>query len=190
MAIKLIVGLGNPGTEYSKTRHNVGFWLLDSLAKECSVSFKLEKKFKCELAQAEYRGHKLWLMKPTTYMNLSGESVQLVAHFYKIKINEILAVHDELDLPPGTARIKRDGGHAGNNGLKSIISCMGGKQFYRLRIGIGKPARQGVEHVLGKPKADEKIKIDDAITSALNTLPALVNGEIEQAMHQLHTNNT
>lgn len=187
MAIKLIVGLGNPGQEYAQTRHNVGFWFLDALAQDCYATFKLEKKFKAEVVQVNFKGHNVWLVKPTTYMNLSGEAVQSIAHFYKIHANEILAVHDELDLPPGVARIKRDGGHAGNNGLKSLIAHLQSKQFYRLRIGIGKPARQGVEHVLSKPKAEEKKLIDDAITRALHTLGALVNGDIEQAMHQLHT---
>lgn len=187
MAIKLIVGLGNPGAQYLETRHNVGFWVLDTLAKDCGANFKFEKKFKAEIAQANLKGHQLILAKPTTYMNLSGEAVGAICQFYKINPDEVLAVHDELDLEPGSARIKRDGGAAGNNGLKSIIQHLNTKQFYRLRIGIGKPPKQGIEYVLSKPKKEEKTKIIDAITCAMHTLPALVSGEIEQAMHQLHT---
>lgn len=187
MTIKLIVGLGNPGAEYEKTRHNVGFWLLDVLASTCHTPLKLDKKFKAEVAKILYDNHSIILAKPVTYMNLSGEAVQQLSSFYKINASEILVVHDELDLPPGSARIKSEGGHAGNNGIRSIIQCLGTNKFYRLRIGIGKPPRQGIEHVLSKPKPNEQVAIENAIHEAIRCLPMLIKGDLASAMQQLHT---
>ncbi len=187
--VSLIVGLGNPGSEYEKTRHNAGFWFLDELARQQNLSFKLEKKFHGEVARYKYAGEDVWLLKPTTFMNLSGQSVQALAHFYKINLDEILVVHDELDLSVDTARLKKGGGHGGHNGLRDITSKMGGNNFLRLRIGIGHPGdkNQVTNHVLKKASTDDQISIERNIERALNVLPLVIEGEVQKAMNELHT---
>lgn len=187
--VSLIVGLGNPGSEYEKTRHNAGFWFLDELARQQNLSFKVEKKFHGEVARYKYAGEDVWLLKPTTFMNLSGQSVQALAHFYKINLDEILVVHDELDLSVDTARLKKGGGHGGHNGLRDITSKMGGNNFLRLRIGIGHPGdkNQVTNHVLKKASTDDQISIERNIERALNVLPLVLEGEIQKAMNELHT---
>ena len=187
--VSLIVGLGNPGSEYEKTRHNAGFWFLDELARQQNLSFKVEKKFHGEVARYKYAGEDVWLLKPTTFMNLSGQSVQALAHFYKINLDEILVVHDELDLSVDTARLKKGGGHGGHNGLRDITSKMGGNNFLRLRIGIGHPGDKNkvTNHVLKKASTDDQISIERNIERALNVLPLVIEGEIQKAMNELHT---
>lgn len=187
--VSLIVGLGNPGSEYEKTRHNAGFWFLDELARQQNLSFKAEKKFHGEVARYKYAGEDVWLLKPLTFMNLSGQAVQALAHFYKINLDEILVVHDELDLSVDTARLKKGGGHGGHNGLRDIASKMGGNNFLRLRIGIGHPGdkNQVTNHVLKKASTDDQISIERNIERALNVLPLVLEGEVQKAMNELHT---
>lgn len=189
-AIRLIVGLGNPGPEYQKTRHNAGFWLVDELAWDYKQSFRAEGKFFGEVARASLPGGSdLWLLKPATFMNLSGQAVVALARFYKILPNEILVVHDELDLPPGSARFKQGGGHGGHNGLKDIIAKLGTPDFWRLRLGIGHPGDRNevVNYVLKKPRSEEQSEIDQAMVSALAVLPQALAGDMAAAMKQLHT---
>lgn len=187
--VSLIVGLGNPGSEYEKTRHNAGFWFLDELARQQNLSFKVEKKFHGEVTRYKHAGEDVWLLKPTTFMNLSGQSVQALANFYKINLDEILVVHDELDLSVDTARLKKGGGHGGHNGLRDIASKMGGNNFLRLRIGIGHPGDKSkvTNHVLKKASTDDQISIERNIERALNVLPLVIEGEVQKAMNELHT---
>ena len=187
--IELIVGLGNPGPKYEATRHNVGFWFVDNLAQSKGASFRLENKFQGESCQTTLDGNSLWLLKPATYMNNSGQAVRSLAQFYKIPADHILVVHDELDIPPGELRLKKGGGHGGHNGLRDIISHMGNNDFLRLRIGIGHPgnSRDVTNYVLGRAGVDEKIEIDKAIDDAMHYLPMVVDGEFQKAMNHLHS---
>ena len=187
--VSLIVGLGNPGSEYERTRHNAGFWFLDELARQHNLSFKLDKKFHGEIARYKHNGEDVWLLKPMTFMNLSGQAVQALAHFYKINLDEILVVHDELDLSVDTARLKKGGGHGGHNGLRDIASKMGGNNYLRLRIGIGHPGDKNkvTNHVLKKASTDDQISIERNIERALNVLPLVIEGDIQKAMNELHT---
>lgn len=187
--VALIVGLGNPGSEYENTRHNAGFWFLDALARQHNVSFSLEKKFHGEVARIKHAGEDVWLLKPLTYMNLSGQAVQAIANFYKINLDQILVVHDELDLSVDTARLKKGGGHGGHNGLRDIASKMGGNDFLRLRLGIGHPGDKSkvTNHVLKKASTDDQISIERNIDRALTVLPLVIDGEIQKAMNELHT---
>lgn len=189
-AFKLIIGLGNPGTDYAKTRHNAGFWFVESLS---TLDFSLNTRFKskfCEINSANSgANNRIYLALPQTYMNKSGEAVSAIAQFYKIQINEILVAHDELDLAPGIIRLKKGGGHGGHNGLKSIISHLGSNDFVRLRIGIGHPghAADVANYVLKKPLLDENIAIDLAILRALSFKDDLLAGQIDSVMNKLHT---
>jgi len=189
-AIRLIAGLGNPGAEYQKTRHNAGFWLLDELAWDYKQSWRTENKFSAEVARVVLPdGADLWLLKPMTFMNLSGQAVVALARFYKILPDQILVVHDELDLEPGTARFKQGGGHGGHNGLKDIIARLGSPAFWRLRLGIGHPGDRNevVNYVLKKPRAEEQGAIDQAMVDALAVLPQAIAGDMAGAMKKLHT---
>ena len=187
--IRLIVGLGNPGREYESTRHNAGFWWVDELAASNSASFKSEPKFHAQLARASLHGHDVLLLKPQTFMNLSGRAVAAVAQFYKITPAEILVVHDELDLQPGIARIKMGGGHGGHNGLKDIIAQLGTKDFLRLRMGIGHPGDRAevVNYVLKDPRREERELINEAMNHSLHVAGLLIEGKNEAAMLKLHT---
>ncbi len=188
--IRLIVGLGNPGSEYENTRHNAGAWLLAEIARQHGVQLKPEKKFHGLSGKALIKGKEVFLLFPTTFMNLSGQAVQALANFYKIPVNEILVLHDELDLPVGTAKLKLGGGHGGQNGLRDIISKMANdKNFYRLRIGIGHPGDKNkvTSHVLGKPNKDELKKIETIIDAAASEIDSLVNGDWAGAMNRLHS---
>jgi PTH1 family peptidyl-tRNA hydrolase len=186
LALKLVVGLGNPGDEYTRTRHNAGFWFVDELARRHGGAFRAEAKHKGELARARIGAVDLWLLKPMTFMNRSGASVQSVASFYKIPVNEILVAYDELDFPPGTVRLKEGGGAAGHNGVSDIIAQLG-EGFWRLRIGIGKPPGQGIEHVLSRPSAEEESLIRSSLTAAADALGVLLEQGPQKAMNQLHT---
>jgi PTH1 family peptidyl-tRNA hydrolase len=188
--IALIVGLGNPGKEYEATRHNAGFWFVDAIARQQRLSFKPEKKFHGQLARFTLAGQDVWLLKPDTYMNLSGQAVQAVCQFYKIPLEQILVAHDELDLEPGVVRLKKGGGHGGHNGLRDIMQRMG-KEFYRLRIGIGHPGHKEkvTGHVLNKVSADDERAIEYAIDEALRVLPEVIGGDMQKAMNQLHSLN-
>lgn len=189
MTIKLIVGLGNPGAQYEKTRHNVGAWFVDYLAESAAAKFRSEKKFHAQLVQAPISTSLCWLVKPTTYMNESGRSVAAVARFYKIQPSNILVVHDELDFEPGIVRLKKDGGHGGHNGLRDIANCLGSTDFYRLRIGIGHPGHKDrvSPYVLSAPNRSDLADIMRAIDEAFRVMPEMLEGEFERAFHYLHS---
>lgn len=189
MAIKLIVGLGNPSKGYQAHRHNVGFWFCDALAHLYSGLFKKESKFFGEVAQINIANTNIQLLKPSTYMNNSGRSVQSIAKFYQINTDEMLIVHDELDINPGVARIKFSGGHGGHNGLRDVINALGSKDFYRLRIGIGHPGNKSkvVDFVLHAPNKPEFESIQHTLLDSLNVIESVVKGDIEVAMKELHT---
>ncbi len=185
--IKIIVGLGNPGKDYIATRHNVGFWLVDQLVKP--DIFTYDKKFSGDISRINLKLHPIWLLKPQTFMNRSGFAVKQLASFYKIFPENILLIHDDLDLPAGTAKIKKGGGHGGHNGLRDTINQLQSKDFYRLRIGIGHPGNksQVSNYVLGPPsKTDHKL-IEQAIDNSIDVMGLLIDGKIDQAMNQLHS---
>lgn len=188
-AIKLIVGLGNPGAEHARTRHNAGFRFVDALAEKSGVRFAVDAKLFGETAKVDIGGHPVWLLKPATFMNLSGKSVVAAQRFWKIAPEETLVAHDELDMPPGTARLKFDGGHGGQNGLRDIIRLLGHARFHRLRVGIGHPGHKDkvVGWVLGRPSPADDAMIDRAVDEALDVLPLAVNGDFNEAMKRLHT---
>lgn len=190
MSFQLIVGLGNPGPQYAKTRHNAGQWFVEGLAKYYRSSLVFENKFHGEHAVIQIDGQKLHLLIPQTFMNLSGRAVRAIAQFYKISPEEIVIVHDEIDLPPGSVKIKKGGGHGGHNGLRNIIQELGDEKFFRLRIGVGHPGEKSavVNYVLHPPAVAELALIDNAVQKAFAIFPLLVRGEVEKAMHQLHTN--
>ncbi len=187
--VALIVGLGNPGLQYEVTRHNAGFWFVEQVARQSGERFRLENKFHAEIAKVLIGSKQVWLLKPNTFMNRSGQSVAALARFYKIPLENVLVVHDELDLDPGTARLKQGGGHGGHNGLRDIVAQMGGKDFMRLRIGIGHPgnSKQVSNFVLSRASVNEQRSIDESIDRALTVLPQIVNGEFQKAMNDLHT---
>ena len=187
MAIRLVVGLGNPGKEYERTRHNAGFWLVERFATANGIALRKDQKFKALVGRHEPSG--AWLLLPQTFMNLSGQPVQMLAGFFKIKPEEVLVVHDELDFPPGVARLKQGGGIAGHNGLKDISQRLATHEYWRLRLGVGKPpaGREGADYVLEKPPAEEKSAIDATIDRALALLPQMLVGEMQGAMNKLHT---
>ena len=187
--LRLIVGLGNPGPEHARTRHNAGFWLIDALAEKAGARFGLESKLLGETAKAEIGGQSVWLLKPATFMNLSGKSVTAALRYWKIEPEEALLAHDELDLPPGTARLKFDGGHGGQNGLRDTMRLLGHGSFHRLRVGIGHPGHKDkvTPWVLGKPGRDDEAAILRAIDDAIGVLPLAVNGNFMDAMTRLHT---
>jgi PTH1 family peptidyl-tRNA hydrolase len=189
VTIKLIVGLGNPGKDYQPHRHNVGFWFCEALAHLYSGSFKKETKFFGAVTQVNIAEMSVRLLKPSTYMNASGRSIQSIAKFYQINTDEILVVHDELDLDTGIARIKFAGGHGGHNGLRDTIKALDNKDFYRLRIGIGHPGNQSqvADFVLHAPNKSELELIQNALTDALQVIEQIVKGETESAMQTLHT---
>ncbi len=186
-AFKLIVGLGNPGSKYEETRHNAGFFLLDDLARAHNATFQSEKKFHGEAARCLIGSRDVRLLKPATFMNLSGESVQAMASFFRIEPDEILVAHDELDLPPGTVRLKKGGGHGGHNGLRDIIQHLG-KDFWRIRLGIGHPgnAKQVASFVLKRAPSSEAELLTKAIDEVIVQVPDIVAGDTAKAMNALH----
>ncbi|WP_373747181.1 aminoacyl-tRNA hydrolase [Neisseria dentiae] len=187
--IKLIAGLGNPGAEYAQTRHNAGFWFIDELAWAWKAALKEEKKFFGETARVARPEGDVWLLKPNTFMNRSGQAVAALASFYKIKPEEILVVHDELDIPCGRIRFKLGGGNGGHNGLKDIQARLGTPNFYRLRLGIDHPGDRNlvVGYVLNKPSAEDRQSIEEAIAKSLQGLPLVLSGEWEEAVRLLHS---
>ena len=184
--IKLFVGLGNPGPEYEATRHNAGFWWIDALARELNVHLQPERSYWGLAARATVQGQAVWLLQPQTFMNLSGKAVAALARFFKIAPGEILVVHDELDLPPGQAKLKFGGGHAGHNGLRDIHAQLGSADYWRLRIGIGHPGHKA-HWVLKKPPAEQRTLIEDSIAHSLKAWPALLAGDMEKATLLVHT---
>ena len=186
--IKLIVGLRNPGPAYEHTRHNAGGWFVIALAQYHKISFKLEKKMQTELAELELDNHSGKLILPLTFMNCSGQPVRLISQFYRIQPEEILVVHDELDLPVGRIKLKTGGGHGGHNGLKDIMSQLGSANFHRLRIGIGHPGHKDFVHqyVLSKPSVSDRQHIEEAIDRGIAVMPPVFAGNIAKAMNQLN----
>jgi peptidyl-tRNA hydrolase (EC 3.1.1.29) len=186
--IQVIFGLGNPGQQYENSRHNAGFWYLDALAKYLGADFKKDKKFKADVAHTDFYGDKLWLVKPQTFMNRSGQSVIPFSQFYRIPAHQVLVAYDELDIPPGTAKFKRGGGHGGHNGLRDIIPGLGA-DFKRLRIGIGHPGNKSLvtPWVLGRPSQDDLICIERCLDQCVEVTPAIIAGDDEQVMRVLHT---
>lgn len=186
--IRLIVGLGNPGKEYADTRHNAGFWFVDEIARKANAVLRAENRFHALVARADLSRHDVWLIEPQTYMNVSGQAVGALASYYRIAPEEMLVVHDELDLPPGTARLKKGGGAGGHNGLKDIIARLG-PEFWRLRLGIGHPGNRDdvADFVLRRPPQAEDALIREAIEKSLKVMSLVVKGDLETAMHRLHT---
>jgi len=187
--LKLIVGLGNPGANYALTRHNAGFHFIDMLAQREQAVWALNSKLFGQSTKINLNGHDVWLLKPATFMNSSGKSVMAALQFWKIEPEQMLLVHDELDLPPGTARLKFDGGHGGQNGLRDTIRLLGHGRFHRLRMGIGHPGHKDrvVGWVLHRPDSTDEILMARAIDAALAVLPLAIAGDFERAMQQLHT---
>lgn len=187
--IRLFVGLGNPGPDYEHTRHNAGFWWMDALAKELKLSWTIDKNFHGLVARTSVHGQSVWLLKPQTFMNLSGKSVASLAHFFKIPAQEILVAHDELDIAPGEAKVKLGGSHAGHNGLRDIHAQLGTDQYWRLRLGIGHPGVKAevIHWVLKKPSADHRIAIEQTIDRALKAVPALMADDMAEATRLIHT---
>ena len=185
--ISLIVGLGNPGSEYAQTRHNAGFWFVERLAEQYGISLKADPKYKGISGRGKIEGQDVRLLLPTTFMNLSCQSVVPFAKFYQIKPEEMLIAHDELDMNPGVIRLKTGGGHGGHNGLRDIVPHTGAN-FHRLRIGIGHPGSKDrvSGHVLGKAPSSEQTLMDDAIHHALGQIKLLVNGDFQQAMNHIN----
>lgn len=188
--IKLFVGLGNPGPEYEDTRHNAGFWWIDALARELKVQLVPERSYWGLMARTTVQGQTVWLLEPQTFMNLSGKSVGALARFFKIKPEEILVVHDELDFEPGTVKLKRGGSHGGHNGLRDIHAQLGSPDYWRLRVGIGHPGHKGevASWVLKKPPQDQFKAIEDSVIHSLKAWPLLLAGEMEKASSQINTN--
>jgi PTH1 family peptidyl-tRNA hydrolase len=186
--IKLIVGLGNPGPEYEATRHNAGFWWVDEAAGRLGVRLVAERAYAGLLARVNRPSGPLWLLEPQTYMNLSGRSVAALARFFKIAPDEILVVHDELDLQPGQMKLKQGGSHAGHNGLRDIHAQLGSSDYWRLRLGIGHPGVKAevVDYVLRRPPADQREAIEKTIAASMDALDLLVSGEMDRAMMKLH----
>jgi peptidyl-tRNA hydrolase, PTH1 family len=188
--VKLVAGLGNPGRKYEATRHNAGFWWADRVAREAGAAFRAETRFHGEVAKL--MPGEIWLLKPDTYMNHSGRAVSALAAYYRIEAADILVVHDELDLVPGSVKLKFGGGLSGHNGLKDIAGALGTRDFWRLRIGIGHPRtsaseQEVVDYVLHPPRSEERAAIEDAIARALEVWPLLAAHDMQNAMLKLHT---
>jgi PTH1 family peptidyl-tRNA hydrolase len=188
--LKLIVGLGNPGPEYARTRHNAGFWLADELARRLGGVFRSESRHQGELAKVRLGDAELWLLKPMSFMNRSGGPVQSVANFYKIPVESILVAYDDLDFPPGIIKLRQGGGAAGHNGIRDIAPQVG-DQFWRFRIGIGHPGDRSavLNYVLGRPSAEDTRLIEEAIGAGLDVAPVLIAEGGQKAIHRLHTRN-
>ena len=187
--IKLFVGLGNPGPDYEATRHNAGFWWINALARELKVNLVPERSYYGLAGRTSVNGQSVWLLQPQTFMNLSGKSVASLARFFKIQPEEILVVHDELDLPPGQVKLKRGGSHAGHNGLRDIHAQLGSPDYWRLRIGIGHPGEKSevANWVLKKPAPDQRTLIEDSIAHSLKAHAAMLAGDMDKATLLVHT---
>jgi PTH1 family peptidyl-tRNA hydrolase len=187
--IKLFVGLGNPGPEYEGTRHNAGFWWIDTLARELKAPLSLDKAYHGQVARTTINGQNVWLLKPLTFMNLSGKSVAALARFFKIAPEEVLVVHDELDIVPGQVKLKFGGSHAGHNGLRDIHAQLGSADYWRLRLGVGHPGVKAevVNWVLKKPMLEHRQAIDECIDRSMKAVPELLKGEMDKATMLIHT---
>ncbi len=187
--IKLLVGLGNPGTEYEATRHNAGFWWIDTVARDLKVHLQPDRAYHGLVARTSVHGQNIWLLEPQTFMNVSGKSVAALARFFKIQPDEILVAHDELDIQPGEAKLKLGGSHAGHNGLRDIHAQLGTDQYWRLRIGIGHPGVKSevANWVLKKPAPDQRQAIEDCVTRTSLAVPHLLAGDMVKATQMVHT---
>jgi peptidyl-tRNA hydrolase, PTH1 family len=190
LPLKLVVGLGNPGPKYARTRHNAGWWFIDALLAQHHGSWRQERALQLELARVGTAASGFWLAKPQSFMNRSGAPVIALASFYRIEPPEILVVHDEIDLPPGVARFKQGGGHGGHNGVRDVIAHLG-PEFWRLRLGVGHPGAkdQVLDAVLDRPQPVEQQLIDEAMQRALECMPEMLRGDGQKAMHRLHSGN-
>ncbi|HIF51860.1 MAG TPA: aminoacyl-tRNA hydrolase [Thiotrichaceae bacterium] len=191
LPVKMIVGLGNPGPEYLMTRHNAGFWFVDALANKLSLSFSQDKRSQSELCRYQSGSIDCWICKPQTYMNDSGAAVQALSSYYKIPVDQIMVVHDEIDLLPGTTRLKEGGGHGGHNGLRDIIQRMGSKDFLRLRVGVGHPGSKDkvVPFVLGRASSKEEDLIIDSFSLALEKSDQFFEDNLNKLMTELNNKN-
>jgi PTH1 family peptidyl-tRNA hydrolase len=187
--IQLLVGLGNPGDKYRDNRHNAGFWFIDELARRYNINMRAEGKFFGDTGSLELPAGKCRLLKPMTYMNRSGQSTSALSRFYRIPPQGILVIHDELDLPAGAVRLKQGGGHGGHNGLRDIISTLGSRDFWRLRLGIGHPGHRDkvTGYVLSRPSRDDQQEIELAIDRSADEIDALLQGDFQHIMNQLHS---
>jgi len=187
--IQLIAGLANPGSEYEQTRHNAGAWFIEEIVKNLNLKLRMQAKYHGLHNLTKIHDHPCHLLIPTTFMNLSGQAVQACMSYHKIPASQILIAHDEIDLPVGTIKLKFDGGDGGHNGLKNIIRHLNTKEFYRLRIGVGRPDHSNdvVDYVLHPPSKADRATIDEAILRAIDALPLIMSGETEKAMQKLHT---
>jgi PTH1 family peptidyl-tRNA hydrolase len=190
LPLKLIVGLGNPGSEYARTRHNAGWWFVDELAAQANSAWRHDARQHTQLARIRLADAELWLLKPTAFMNRSGAPVASVANFYRIPPGEILVVHDDIDLPPGIARLKQGGGHGGHNGLRDVMATIGA-DFWRLRLGVGHPGSKDLvlDAVLDRPTQAEQQAIGEAMARALQIMPELLRSGAQKAMLSLHSRN-
>lgn len=186
--IRIIAGLGNPGEKYERTLHNAGFWFVDALARKYGGSFRYEKKFAADYCRINLHGEDVWLVKPQSYMNQSGGPIRGVLDYYRLTLGELLVAHDEIDLPPGTTRLKQGGGHGGHNGLRDIIRHCGA-EFLRLRLGVGHPGEKDMvtNYVLKRGSGETEDAIERDIDDAMGVMPELVDGEVNAAMKKLHT---
>jgi peptidyl-tRNA hydrolase, PTH1 family len=187
--ISCVVGLGNPGANYAQTRHNVGFWLVDALAEHYGVALRSDNKFAGEVTRLRSEAGECWLLKPTTFMNRSGRSVAALARFYKLVPEQLLVVHDDLDLAPGVVRLKKGGGHGGHNGLRDIAAALGSNAFFRARIGIGHPGHRDAvtDYVLSRPGRTDQEAIEQALATLLAHWKTVQQGDMAQAMQALHS---
>ena len=188
LAYNLIVGLGNPTSQYELTRHNAGFWFVDGIARQYGLSFRTDARSQSQLAQMDWEGEKVYILKPRQYMNRSGGPVAALASYYKISTSRILIAHDELDLQPGTVRLKRGGGHGGHNGLRDIISSLGSADFTRIRFGIGHPGNRNdvVDYVLDRPSKSDRELLLGAVERSIEFIPQVLTGDLDKAMNALH----
>lgn len=186
--VSIIAGLGNPEERYEQTLHNAGFWFVDALARKWGGSLRFEKKFDAEIGRINLHGDDVWLVKPQSYMNLSGSPVRGVMDYYRLRTSALLVAHDEIDLPPGTVRLKQGGGHGGHNGVRDVIRHCGA-DFLRLRIGIGHPGEkhQVTNYVLKKGSADVQAAVERTIDDAVAAMPTLLDDGLSAAMKSLHT---
>jgi len=191
LPLRIIVGLGNPGDEYARTRHNAGFWFTDELARRHGGAFRFEPRHQADVARVRIGAADLFLVKPQTYMNLSGTAVGSVAHFYKVAPDEILVAYDELDLEPGVVRLKHNGGAAGHNGVRDVAAAIG-DSFWRFRFGIGRPGTggSGIDKVLGRPSSEEEKLLRETILAAADAVPVLIEQGAQIVMNQLHSRET
>lgn len=188
--LTIIAGLGNPEDRYAQTLHNAGFWFVDELARQAGTQFRYEKRFDADLCKIELAGEDVWLLKPQSYMNLSGGPVRSMLDYYRLTANELLVAHDEIDLQPGTVRLKQGGGHGGHNGLRDVIQHCG-KDFMRLRLGVGHPGHkdQVTNYVLKRASGDVEAAILQNINEAADVMSLLVDDGLNAAMKKLHTNS-